>query len=522
MKSMYIINPKPTFPTYFGLDFFRKLGLQPKIFCMDLATVTVAAMAKSFFTTTICDEQFENANIHSDADIIAITGKVSQWSRMKELAEKFKQLGKLIIIGGPHASLAPVLVRPYCDILVVGEIDEIYNEIFNDIATGHYKDQYVGGRPDLINSVIPDLSGYPNKFTSIGALQTSRGCPFTCDFCDVRFYNGQRQRHKPVSLILAELENLAAAGYTEVFLADDHFTANKPKAIEILQALGEWNKLRGGSRIGFSTQLSVDSANDDILLAAMANASLDTAFVGIESFSPENLIETGKYHNLVNFQTSINRFLENGTHVIGGSIIGFDHDTLDNIAHYFEVAQSMPIPIYTVGNLVAPIATTLFDRLSKENRLVGNGTDELHLARTPWDTNILPKQMTPQELLQGMIWLCSNLYHPINFTKRVLLFLERYNFKSRPWYVSADIGARKVGDSERNHVQKDSIAAIEAFRKTGPEERKMIETLYLEASRKPVASVYILSFIFYYLQIREMFGYRGYYRPELLEKPIFY
>ena len=89
MQKMYIINPRPAFPSYFGFDFFKAYGMQPKAYAIDLSTTTIAAMAKPFFNITICEELISEADLNTDAEIIALTGKISQWPRMKELAQAF-------------------------------------------------------------------------------------------------------------------------------------------------------------------------------------------------------------------------------------------------------------------------------------------------------------------------------------------------------------------------------------------------------------------------------------------------
>ena len=207
-RSIYLVNPAPDFPSYFNTEVLEdKLG-RPTANAVALALPTVAAMIPGDFEVTLCDECVKPVDFDFPADFVGITGMVSQWKRMREIAQEFRSRGKVVLIGGPHASLRPEVVRPHCDILVRGEIEDIAARLFQDLINGSWRSEYVGTSPDLANSPVPRLDLYPNERTLTGAIQTSRGCPFRCEFCDVIQYQGRKQRHKPIPQILVELDQL--------------------------------------------------------------------------------------------------------------------------------------------------------------------------------------------------------------------------------------------------------------------------------------------------------------------------
>ena len=152
------------------------------------------------------------------ADFIALTGKSSQQCPIEPISREFRRRGKVVILGGPFASLCPETARDYCDILIRGEIEEIGDELFSDLADSSWKPEYVGTRPSLELTPPPRWDLYPNDRALVGAVQTSRGCPFECDFCDVIQYLGRNQRHKPVASVLRELEFITAAALPIVTL----------------------------------------------------------------------------------------------------------------------------------------------------------------------------------------------------------------------------------------------------------------------------------------------------------------
>ena len=112
-------------PSYFSSEVFAARGLSPAIATADLAIATVAALAPDDFAIRLCDENVSPVDYDTDADFIGITGKVSQWGRMRSIAGEFRARGKTVVIGGHYASLSPEAVRPHCDILIRGEMEEI-------------------------------------------------------------------------------------------------------------------------------------------------------------------------------------------------------------------------------------------------------------------------------------------------------------------------------------------------------------------------------------------------------------
>ncbi len=497
-KSIYLVNPAADFPAYYGAEVFRSWGLKPATATADLTTVTVASMVPDDFEVQLCDENLEAVDFQSSADFVAITGKVSQWGRMQELSQEFRRRGKIVLIGGPFASLSPDAVRGHCDILVRGEMEEIAEGLFSDLKNSCWKDEYVGTRPSLDLTPPPRWDLYPNDRALTGTVQTSRGCPFECEFCDVIQYLGRNQRHKSVANVLVELDQLYRFGYRSIFLSDDNFTVVRKRAKELLVALKEWNLRQENGKVVFSTQLSIDAARDDEMLRMCAEAGLIDVFIGIETPNEESLRESKKRQNVgVDLVSQIQKFYEYGIVVTGGMIVGFDNDGPNIFQVQREFATMASMPVVTLGALVAPSATPLHDRMEAEGRLLVDGSEA---PAMPWSTNIAPKIMTQDQLLQGIQWLANKLYAPAAFGDRLLKYIEIFGERRDPKYL--DDRGQAGGQRE---LDKDCREIVAKLARLGQDESMMVQRVFEAVGRKPAAMDPAGAALIKYAQIRFMY-----------------
>jgi len=509
-KSVYLINPASDFPTYHSGEVYAGKGYESITLIADLAIPTIAAMAPSDFDVRLCDQNISPVDFDTSADFVGITGKITQWGHMKAIAEEFRQRGKVVLIGGPYASLSPEIARPHCDIQVRGEIEDIAADLFSDLQSGRWKAEYVGNKPDLSRSPLPKWGLYPNERAVMGTVQTSRGCPFECEFCDVIQYLGRKQRHKPVNQVLAELDELYGYGYRAVFLADDNFTVYRARTRELLEALRDWNLRQEQEKVRFVTQASIDAAKDEELLQMCAEAGLTNIFIGIETPNEDSLRETKKRQNLkINLVDQVQCFVEQGISVTGGMIVGFDSDGPDIFERQYEFAMSTSIPIFSLGALVAPAATPLHERMAKEGRLVSEGSE---VAAMPWSTNIIPRQLTHEQLLDGIKWLCNKLYHPSAFGKRVVRFIDKLGKRRDPQHADGRRYSRNRNFRPVDLAGLDLLSKLERF---GPHEREMCSRISKQVLKKPEAGEFVAVMLLQYMQIRYMYE-QGQFRESYL------
>lgn len=484
-QSFYLINPRPRVAYYDTAEGFVSIP--------DLAIVTIAGMAPAGWDVDVCEEEVRPIDLDHPARFVGLTGKNAQLPRMIELAAAFRQRGKIVLVGGPLASLDPDALRPHADILVTGEIEDIAPSIFADLASGTWASAYHGGRADIRKSPVPRWDLYPTERALMGALQTTRGCPFDCEFCDVIRYNGRKQRHKDLSQVVRELDALHAAGFRQVFLTDDNFTVHRQFARGALEALAEWNAGHATDPIRFVTQASIDIARDADMLDLCVRAGLDHLFVGIETVNEASLRETRKRQNLlIPTLDAVQRIVSRGILIRSGIIVGFDHDGPDIFDMLYDFLQSSPLPVPTIHTLFASAGTPLRARMEREGRLIPGGQR--------WDegifSNIVPKLMTHSELIDGTKELAKRIFTVEAFEQRMTNFIA--SFGTAPEAV-------RMASRGRSAAGPRGAYAMKCLRRTadrGPNEARMISRLLAAAAAKPNCLPSVVTCLVFFEQYR--------------------
>jgi radical SAM superfamily enzyme YgiQ (UPF0313 family) len=330
------------------------------------------------------------------------------------------------VLGGPLANLMPEACRQHCDVLFEGEAEYIWPRFLRARAAGRAGDHYV--EPEKIHlpdSPPPRLDVLKRRYAH-GIVQCTRGCPFTCEFCDIIVMYGRKMRFKPVAQVLREVEAWHDRGALQVFFADDNFVGHRAYAKELLRALAAWNR-RQRTPLSFYTQASVDMARDDELLGLLRDANFICVFLGIESPRKQSLAETKKLQNeRIDLVQAVHKIQSYNLFIYAGMIVGFDSDDRDIFDEQYEFLQKAQIPIVMPNALVATPKTPLYDRLKREGRLIADD-DWSDLVGSSGAVNFHPLRMTREELARGQERLYQRLYAPAAFAERLLGNLSRFS-----------------------------------------------------------------------------------------------
>lgn len=401
----------------------KKVGYPP------LALLTVAAMLPEHWDKKVIDM---NCQILKEehikwADYIFISSIIGQKLATKKLINLLHKTGKVIIAGG---SLFTTGWEEFSDIdtIVLGESEEILPQLIKDMENNSLKKMYsMEGYPAIGKSPIPAWNLISLSYYNSMCIQLSRGCPFDCEFCDVVQLNGRTMRMKGTDQIIAELDYIYELGWRGgVFFVDDNFIGNKAVVKkEILPALLKWQQDKKYPFI-FSTQLSINLADDSKLMKSMSEAGFSTVFIGIETPDPDGLEECGKLHNKNrDMLESVKKMQNSGFEVNAGFILGFDSDKDTIFQNQIDFIQKSGIVIAMVGLLNVSPKSRLHERLKKTNRLIDNSNIEDKNFSALSELNFVPK-MDAGKLIDGYGRVLQTIYSPKFYFERVKTFLREY------------------------------------------------------------------------------------------------
>ena len=338
-----------------------------------LGLITVAALLPPSWNVRLIDRNAD-ALCESDlqwADVVMTGGMLAQHNDVLEVIRIVQTHGKPVAIGGPAVTSVPEAYR-HADFQVLGEAEGVIDKFVKAWTDGDRKGVFEAEKftADVTKSPIPrfDLLTF-DHYLHIG-VQFSRGCPFTCEFCDIIELYGRVPRTKTNAQMLAELDELYRLGYRgHVDFVDDNLIGNKKAVKAFLPHLAEWLE-QHDYPFEFTTEASLNLADDVELLKLMNEANFVGVFVGIESPDPDTLNMMRKKQNTRrNIAESVHRIYAAGMFVTAGFIVGFDSEKGSIADAMVELIEDAAIPIAMVGLLYALPNTQLTRRLARDGRL---------------------------------------------------------------------------------------------------------------------------------------------------------
>ncbi len=372
------------------------------------------------------------------ADHVLVSAMEIHRDGVKDLARRCRDAGKPLIGGGP-LFLGEADRALGVDHVVVGEAEEIVPALIRDMDRGRLQPCYRAERfPAIALSPIPRWDLVDLRHYATLSVQSCRGCPFDCEFCDVVALNGRIPRYKSPQQFLSELECLRQLGWRgPVFVVDDNFVGNKPRCHELLHAIIAW-RARTKTRMTFITEASVDMAGDSTLLDLMVTAGFKKVFIGLETPNAASLRECRKLQNLRgDLADAVRTIQQAGMEVMGGFIVGFDSDERDIFQRQFEFIQKTGVVTAMVGLLQAMPRSRLYRRLVGEGRIRDDGTGD----NTTLGINFEPR-LDREFLEENYRRLMQRLYEPRTYYRRIRTFLASHTVRGpREALTWRDIGA---------------------------------------------------------------------------------
>lgn len=405
----------------YTLPFIRKKASIPPI-----GLITVAAMLPDSYESRLVDMNVSPLREEDvvQADLVFTSSMMVQKDSLNKIIAMCNRLGKPIIAGGPYPTTSHERITGV-DHFVLNEAEITLPRFIADFEAGCAKTVYTDEtKPDITRTPVPrfDLLEM-NKYASM-ALQFSRGCPFSCEFCDIVAMFGHVPRTKSPQQFEAELDALYASGFRgALFVVDDNFIGNKKNVKKLLPVVADWQR-RKNYPFKLFTEASVNLADDDELLDQMTAAGFNMVFLGIETPVKESLVLTKKMQNVKpDLLNSVHKIQHKGMEVTAGFIVGFDNDPEDIFDRQIHFIQQSGIPAAMVGLLTALPNTQLYNRLKAENRLLeeSSGNNVAHDLRV----NFIPK-MDVDKLVAGYRRVIAEIYRPRAYFERCWTLLKNW------------------------------------------------------------------------------------------------
>jgi radical SAM superfamily enzyme YgiQ (UPF0313 family) len=374
-----------------------------------MALLILSAMTPEDFEVTISDEHVAPLDF-GPADIVGISVHTPTADRAYEIADAYRSKGAKVILGGVHVTYSAREAAQHADAVVLGEAENTWQTVLSDFARGGLKPFYESEKPDLQQSPVLDWrysekKGYVNKYS----IQTSRGCPYGCDFCGVSAFNGKKLRHKPVENVLRELEHIKRSSKSAsplVHFLDDNVGVDKAYSKELFKAMVPLG-------IRWRGEMSVSTAQDGELLDLAAASGCRWLRVGLESVSQDALKEMHKPFKVADYTRAIENIQGRGMVMQASFVFGFDSDADDVFDRTIEFCRQSRIDFGMFHPLNALPGTVLYERVVKEGRTI---TERFKLK---------PKNMSYAELERRVVGAAQRFYSLPLIYERTKRFIGR-------------------------------------------------------------------------------------------------
>lgn len=427
--KLSLINPERN-PEQKGdfFDFRFEKRILNQIGLIPLALPTIAGATPDDVETRIIDEQVEEINFDEEVDIVGIGAMTPKISRAYEIADEFRQRGVKVVLGGIHASMLPHEAAQHADCVVVGEADHVWKDVIADYKKGKMNKFYNSERyPELTEIKAPRYDLLKIERYVVNQVQTTRGCPYDCDFCSVKVFSGEKFRPKTTEQVITEIEKLNTHYEIDVFgnklklpktlfFADDNIIGNRKSAKQLFEALiplkiSEWY-----------CQASINVGKDKEMLDLMKAAGCQQMVVGIESVNPETLKGFNKKVNKVDeFYENIHNIQSAGIKVLGSFILGSDNDDESIFEKTVKFIRENNL-IFNMVSILTPLpGTRLFDQFESEGRILHKNWKHFDFETVCFK----PKNMSAETLENGRRWVYEQIYDLNNIQTRYDNFLAQ-------------------------------------------------------------------------------------------------
>jgi radical SAM superfamily enzyme YgiQ (UPF0313 family) len=373
-----------------------------------IALNIIASLTPSHYDAKIVEEELEEVNLDEECDIVGISTMTANAPRAFRMAAEFRKRGRTVVIGGVHPTALPEEAIQYVDAVVIGEAEDTWGTLIEDFEHGNLQRFYKSHQPDVSPYPLPrrELTPKSSGIFNVMPIVTTRGCPYDCEFCYVPKFFGRKPRSLPVEKVVSDIES--SKGKTFLFL-DDNIIGKPEYAKELFRAL-EPLKIR------WVGQASISFVNDTELMRLAAQSGCVALFFGLETVSTSALQRMRKsIKQLSANDDAIKKVRECGIVFHASMVFGFDEEDKSIFEDTLEFLMRNNIATVSFNVLTPYPGTKIYDRFKKEGRLLTEDWKYYDHSTVVFK----PKNMTPQELMEGHLWVRREFYKISSIAKRL-------------------------------------------------------------------------------------------------------
>jgi len=422
-----------------------------------MALGIIAAMTPHNWDVEILDENFTQFE-YKDADLVGFTSLTATINRCYEIATEYRKNKIPTVIGGIHASMVPHEASQYVDSVVIGEAESVWHELLHDFEKIGLKKFYHAKLSSLVDSPSPKTELYHPGY-KFGSIQTTRGCPMSCDFCSVHTFNGNKYRLRPIE---QSVQDFISSEKDRVFFTDDNFVGyNKVARNHALDIFKEITK--SGIKKDWFGAASMNIADDEDLLKYAASSGCKVIYLGVESELVDQLEQMKKK---VNIKLGIDKYAEvyrkihkYGIAVMGAFIYGLENDTPETIYNRTSYVIDADVDMMQLTMLTPLPGTELYCRMLSEGRLLYTNYPEDWERYNFLEVTMKPNKMSPREFEDAVYYNWDRMYDLKMLKRKFLKTLQLTNDPtSAIWALTSNLHMRNwVFEGKKEVLDPESV-----------------------------------------------------------------
>jgi len=397
-----------------------------------LSIATLAGLTPQDVEREFFDERVEDIHFDTRTDLVAISTETLNAKRAYEISAGFRARGVPVVLGGFHPSLVTEEALAHADAVVVGQAENVWQDVIRDRQKGRLRRIYRGTPSPAFGTTLPDRSIFRGKnYLPVHLVEFGRGCSHHCDFCSVHQFFGDRYTTRTLDSLVTEI---GTSGRRNILFVDDNLFSNRTKLERICKELTLL-------KVRWVGQASLSIARDEGILDRIVESGCKGLLIGFESIHPGNLRQMNKRFNrgVEHYREAVRKLKDRHLKIYGSFVLGYDQETPRSIRETAAFAIEQKLTIATFYPLTPFPGTKLYDRLKAEGRLLREDWWMDPNARYG-DIFFRPANMTPEELAERCIQARRRFYGARSVASRALDFRGNvHNPASLAYYLLSNV-----------------------------------------------------------------------------------